>query len=99
MVSRLTEIVLMLSVSHKYPEKYCGNFHNPIIETVIGQYPLKFAKAMSKCTRAISVAEMATLKEREGVMISMNRTKSFVTETDMDEFGVVSVNRPNTVCC
>jgi len=64
---------------------------------LIGQYPINFNKAMKWCTKQMSIAEMQTMEERMGDMVAMFRTKGCVTETDMDELGIINVNPPNSV--
>ena len=60
----------------------------------IGQYPIDFDKAMSHVSRKhpISIAQMEHMRATEGDMIAIYRARGNVTETDMDELGIMTVN-------
>lgn len=58
----------------------------------IGQFPVSFSMTMSRCTRVISWKDMEHMREKLSAMVAIFRSTGVLTESQMDEAGIVSVN-------
>jgi hypothetical protein len=58
----------------------------------IGQCPINFDVAMSKCTRDISKTDIEVMKEKLPDVVQKFRMNGIVTEQDMDEAGIMNID-------
>jgi hypothetical protein len=60
--------------------------------TSIGQCPINFDIAMSKCTRNLSLSEVQVMKDKLPDVVRKLRSTGILTEQDIDEAGIMEVD-------
>ena len=58
----------------------------------IGQWPLDFKAAMSKCSREMSNNEYKTMEDHMDTLVKYYRENGQLTEENMDNLGIINVN-------